>query len=139
LHGIPKKIVLDRDPKFNSNFWKRLFKYFGTNLNLSTTYHLQTNGKTKRVNRVVEDMLRMYVMDKPSKWEDYLHLVELAYNNGYRTSLKMRPFEVYNRKCNTLVFKENLVDIVIFGPKLLREMEDKMVKIKHNLKATQES
>jgi hypothetical protein len=50
------------------------------------------------------DMLRMYVMDKPSKWDDYLHLVEFAYNNGYQASLKMSPFEeLYGRRCNTLV------------------------------------
>jgi hypothetical protein len=39
LHGIPKTIVSDKDPKFKSNFWKGLFKGFGTNLNFSTTYH----------------------------------------------------------------------------------------------------
>jgi hypothetical protein len=51
------------------------------------------------VNRVIEDMLRMYVMDKPSRWEDYLHLVEFTYNNGYHASLKMIPFEaLYGRK-----------------------------------------
>jgi hypothetical protein len=38
-------------------------------------------------------MFRMYVMDKLSKWEDYLHLVEFAYKNGYQASLKMSPFE----------------------------------------------
>jgi hypothetical protein len=38
-------------------------------------------------------MLIMYEMDKPSKWEYYLHLVEFSYNNGYQTSLKMIPFE----------------------------------------------
>jgi hypothetical protein len=38
-------------------------------------------------------MWRMYWMDKPSKWEDYLHLVEFPYNNGYQASLQMRPFE----------------------------------------------
>jgi hypothetical protein len=42
---------------------------------------------------VIEDMLRIYVMDKPSKWEYYLHLVDFAYNNGYNAFLKMRPFE----------------------------------------------
>jgi hypothetical protein len=44
LHGIPKTIVLDRDPKFTSNFWKGLFKGFGTNINFSTTYHPKFNG-----------------------------------------------------------------------------------------------
>ena len=93
LHGVPKAIVSDRDPMFTSNFWKGLFKGFGTHLNLSTTYHLESDGKTKRTNKIIEDMLRMYVMDQPSKWEDYIHLVEFAYNNGYQVSLKMSPFE----------------------------------------------
>jgi len=92
LHGVPKAIVSATDPKFTPNFWKRLFKGFGTNLSFSTTYHPELDGKTKRINQVIEDTLRMYVMDKPSKWEDYLHLVEFAYNNGYQTSLKMSPF-----------------------------------------------
>ena len=81
LHGFPKAIVSDGDPKFPSNFWKSLFAYLGTNLNFGIAYHPQTNGQTERVNQVLEDMLRMYVMDKPTKWEDYLHLVEFAYNN----------------------------------------------------------
>jgi hypothetical protein len=70
-----------------------LFYGFGTNLNFSTTCHPKHDWKIERVNQVIEDMLRMYVMDKPSKWEDYLHLVEFSYNNGYQESLKMSPFE----------------------------------------------
>jgi hypothetical protein len=104
LHGIPKTIVSDRDPKFKSNFWKGLFNGFGTNLKFSTAYHPKSNGQTERVNQVIEHMLRMYVMDKPSKWEDYLDLVEFDYNNGYQASLKISPFEaLYGRKCNTSV------------------------------------
>ena len=99
LHGIPKTIVSDRDPKFTSNFWTGLFKGFETNLNFSTTYHPKSDGQTERVNRVMEDILRMYLMDKPSRWEDYLHLVEFSYNNGYHATLKMSPFEaLYGRK-----------------------------------------
>jgi hypothetical protein len=70
LHGIPRTIVSKRDTNFTTNFWRGLFKGFSTNLNFSTTYHPQTDGKTERVNRIIKDMLRMYVMDKPSKWEE---------------------------------------------------------------------
>ena len=70
----------------------------GLKMNFSTTYHPQTDGKIERVNRVLEDMLRMYVMEKPSKWEDYLHLVEFAYNNEQQSSLGMSPYEaLYGR------------------------------------------
>jgi hypothetical protein len=75
FHGIPKTIVFDKDLKFTSKFWKGLFKGFGTNMNFSTAYHPESNGMKERVNQVIEDMLRMYIMEKPSKWEDYLHLV----------------------------------------------------------------
>jgi hypothetical protein len=44
FHKIPKTIVSARDPKFTSNFWKGLFKGFGTNLNFSTTYHPESDG-----------------------------------------------------------------------------------------------
>ena len=63
LHGVPKEIVSYRDPKFTSNFWKVLFKGFGTNLNLSTTYHLESYEKIERTKRIIEDTLRMYAMD----------------------------------------------------------------------------
>ena len=78
-------------------------------------------------------------MDKPSKWEDYLHLVEFAYNNGYRASLRMSPFEaLYGRKCNTPVSWNNPADRVVLGPELLKDMEDRVVKIKKNFKAGQD-
>jgi hypothetical protein len=68
-------------------------------MNFITTYHPQLDGKKERVIQVIEDMLRMYLMDNPSNWEDYLHLVDLSYNNVYQYSLKMGPFEaLYDRK-----------------------------------------
>jgi hypothetical protein len=57
------------------------------------------DGKTERNNKIIEDMFRMYVMDQPSKCEDYIKFVGFAYNNGYRASLKMNPFEaLYGKK-----------------------------------------
>jgi hypothetical protein len=99
LHNIPKKIVSDRDPKFTSKFWRGLFKEIRMNLNFSTAYHPESDGQTKRLNQVIEDMLRMYVMDKQSILEDHLHLVEFSYNNRYQESLKMSPFgALYEKK-----------------------------------------
>jgi hypothetical protein len=81
----------------------------------------------------------MYMMDQPSKWENYIHLVEFAYNNGYQASLKMSLFEaLYGRKCNTLVIWDNIADKVVVGSYLLKEKEEKMEKIKKKLEATQD-
>ena len=77
-------VISDRDVKFTSKFWKSLFAGLETKINFSTSYHTETYGKTERTNEFTEDMLRMYVMETPTKWEEYLHLVEFAYNNGYQ-------------------------------------------------------
>ena len=130
MHGLPKAIVFDRDVKFTSNFWKGLFVDLGTKLNFSTAYHPQTDGQTERDNQVLEDMLRMDVTDKPSKWEDYLHLVEFSYNSG------MSPYEaLYGRRCTTPVTWDNLVNRIVLGLELLKKMEQEVVKIRQNLKA----
>jgi hypothetical protein len=86
-------------------------------LNFYKTYHPNSDGKTERVNQVIEYMLRMYVMEKPSKWEEYIHLLEFSYNNGYQESLKMSPFEaLYGRKWNTPVSWDTSSDRAVIGP-----------------------
>jgi hypothetical protein len=44
LHGIPKKIVSDRDTKFTSNLWRGLLKGHGTNMKFSIAYHPHSDG-----------------------------------------------------------------------------------------------
>jgi hypothetical protein len=93
-----------------------------TKLLFSIAYHSQINGQVERVNQILEDMLRMHVMHQSKKWEDYLPLVEFAYNNGYQTSLKMSPFEaLYGRPCNTPVTWSNPVNRISFGPNMLND------------------
>ena len=81
-------------------------------------------------------------MDKPrelTKWEDYIHLVEFAYNNGHQASLGMIPYEaLYGRMCRTPVTWDNTVNRVVLGQKFLKEMEQEVVKIRQNLKAAQD-
>jgi hypothetical protein len=98
LHRIPKKIILDRDSRFTSRFWTSLQSSLGTQLNLSTTFHPERDGKTERVNQLMEDMLRLYVMDNQTHWEKYLPLVEFSYNNNFHSNIKMPPYEaLYGR------------------------------------------
>ena len=60
IHGLPKRIVSDRDSKFTFKFWTSLFQAIGTQLCFSTAYHPQTDGQTERVNQVIKDILRAY-------------------------------------------------------------------------------
>ena len=139
LHGIPKVIISNRDPKFTGNFWKSLFKGLNTTLNFSTSFHPQTDGQTERVNQVIEYMLRLYVREQPGKWEDFLHLVEFAYNNHYQASTRYNPFEIlYGRKCNTPISWSNPVDRLVLGPELLKEMELIVKQVQGNLKVAQD-
>jgi len=83
LQGVQKKIALDIDVKFNSRFWMEIFVGLDTKLSLNTSYHPQIDGKTKRVNMILEDMPRMYIMHQQWKWEEYHPLVEISYNIRY--------------------------------------------------------
>jgi transposase InsO family protein len=60
LHGMPKRIVSDRDNKFTSGFWRETMRLLGTTLNMSSGYHPQTDGQTELMDRTLEEALRAY-------------------------------------------------------------------------------
>ncbi|GJS12373.1 putative reverse transcriptase domain-containing protein [Tanacetum coccineum] len=101
-HGIPVSIICDRDPRFASNFWRSLQNALGTNLDMSTAYHPQTDGQSERTIQTLEDMLRACAIDFGKGWVNHLPLVEFSYNNSYHASIKAAPFEaLYGRKCRS--------------------------------------
>nr|GEX83628.1 reverse transcriptase domain-containing protein [Tanacetum cinerariifolium] len=64
-----------RDSKFTSRFWRSLQEALGTRIDMSTTYHPETDGQ-----------------------------IEFSYNNSYHASIKAAPFEaLYERKCRSPV------------------------------------
>ena len=73
LHSFPSSILSDRDPIFTSEFWKSLQEVVGMQLCLSTAYHPQTDGQTERVNRILEDLLRLCILDFGGTWEEHFH------------------------------------------------------------------
>ncbi|GJZ17592.1 putative reverse transcriptase domain-containing protein [Tanacetum coccineum] len=94
LHGTPTSFCPDRDPKFTSHFWKGLQKAWGTRLKFSTTFHPQTDGQSERTIQTLEDMLRACALEWTGSWDEYLCLVEFAYNNSWHASIKAAPFEL---------------------------------------------
>jgi hypothetical protein len=63
LHGVPKRIIFERESMFTGHFWTSFQEALGTQLNFSTKHHLKTDGKTERLNNILEYMLCMYMMD----------------------------------------------------------------------------
>ncbi|GJS61480.1 putative reverse transcriptase domain-containing protein [Tanacetum coccineum] len=77
-------------------------KSLGTNLDMSTAYHPETDGQSERTIQTLEDMLRACVIDFGSGWDKHLPLAEFSYNNSYHASIKAAPFEaLYGRKCRS--------------------------------------
>ena len=83
LHGVSKTITSDRGSLFTSAFWSRLHQALGTALKYNTAYHPQTDGQTKRVNQILEDMLRACTLAQGTKWEECLPYAEFSYNNSF--------------------------------------------------------
>ncbi|GKA03989.1 reverse transcriptase domain-containing protein [Tanacetum coccineum] len=77
-HGVHVSIISDQDSRFASGFWRLLQKALGTNVNMSTAYHPETDGQSERTIQTLEDMLRACVIDFGSSWDRHLPLVEFS-------------------------------------------------------------
>ncbi|KAJ9538736.1 hypothetical protein OSB04_031469 [Centaurea solstitialis] len=138
LHGTPVSIVSDRDPRFTSRFWKGLQKAWGTRLRLSTAFHPQTDGQSERTIQTLEDMLRSCALEWSGSWDEYLCLVEFAYNNSWQASIGMAPFEaLYGRRCRAPICWNEVGEAVIEGPELVRVTNEKVAVAKEKLKEAQ--
>nr|GEX00672.1 putative reverse transcriptase domain, ribonuclease H-like domain, aspartic peptidase domain protein [Tanacetum cinerariifolium] len=113
---------------------RSLQESLGTNLDISTAYHPQTDGQSERMIQTLEDMLRAYVIDYGSGWDKHLPLAEFSYNNSYHASIKAAPFEaLYGRRCRSHVCWSEVRDAQLTGPDMIHEMTEMIVQIKNRL------
>ncbi|GJZ43357.1 putative reverse transcriptase domain-containing protein [Tanacetum coccineum] len=135
-YGVPVSIIFDRDSRFTSHFWQSLQKAVGTQLDMSTTYHPQTDDQNEGTIQTLEDMLHACVLDFGKGWDKHLPLVEFSYNNSYHTSIKTVPFEaLYGRKCRSPICWAEVGDSQLTGPEIIHETTKKIVQIKIRIQA----
>ncbi|GJT60285.1 putative reverse transcriptase domain-containing protein [Tanacetum coccineum] len=129
-----KEIVCCKDPFSLEDLQKSLQEAMGTQLDMSTAYHPETDGQSERTIQTLEDMLRACVINFGSSWDRHLPLVEFSYNNNYHASIKAAPFEaLYGRKCRSPVCWSEVGDSQLTGPEMVRETTEKIVQIKNRL------
>ncbi|MBW0590772.1 hypothetical protein O181_130487 [Austropuccinia psidii MF-1] len=98
--GVPKIIISDRDRRFTSEFWTKLYDMPGTKIDFSTAYHPQTDGLAERMIQTMEDILRRfsaYVMEYKDHegythdWVTLLPAFELAYDTSQNSTIGITP------------------------------------------------
>ncbi|GJV66149.1 putative reverse transcriptase domain-containing protein [Tanacetum coccineum] len=130
-HDVPVLIISDRDSHFTSIFWQSIQKALGTQLDLSTAYHPQTDGQRERTIQTLEDMIRAYAIDFGGNWDTHLPLEEFSHNSSYHSSLKCSPFEaLYRRKCRTPIAWAEVGESKLIGLEIFQETTVKIVQIK---------
>nr|GEW65908.1 putative reverse transcriptase domain-containing protein [Tanacetum cinerariifolium] len=116
-----------------------LLKALGTRLDMSTTYHPQTDGQSKRTIQTLEDMLRACVIDFGKGWDRHFSLVEFSYNNSYHTSINAAPFEaLYGHKCRPPICWAEFGDGQLTCPEIVRETTEKIIQIKSRMQVARD-
>ncbi|GKE51963.1 putative reverse transcriptase domain-containing protein, partial [Tanacetum coccineum] len=119
-HGITVSIICDRDPRFALNLWRSPQKALGTNLDMSTVYHPQTDGQSERTIQTLKDMLHACVINFGKGLVNHLPLVEFSYNNSYHASIKAALFEaLYGRKCHSPICWAEVGEVQLTGPEMV--------------------
>ena len=92
FHGLPFKIISDRDPRFASQFMRELCNILGIKQNISTTYHPHTDGQSEQTNQWLEQYLPFWTNEHQDNWVAYLPMAEFTHNNWPNETTCESPF-----------------------------------------------
>ncbi|GJX03984.1 putative reverse transcriptase domain-containing protein [Tanacetum coccineum] len=96
---------------------------------MSTAYHPETDGQSKRTILTLKDMLHACIIDFRKGWERHLPLVEFSYNNSYHASIKAAPFEaLYGRKCRSHVCWAKVGDVQLKRPEIRGKLNPQYIR-----------
>ena len=139
LHDIPTSIVSDRDKVFTSALWQTLFQLQGTKLNMSSSYHPQTDGQTEVINRTLEQYLRCFAGLQQQKWVEWVPWAEFSYNTSTHSSTKFSPFEaVYGVPSPSFLSYIPGTARVQAVDEYLQDRDEILKELRHNLRMAQD-
>ena len=79
----------------------------GIKLVATTAYHPQGDGQTERVNRELEQYLRLFVNQRQDNWSELLPLAEFQYNNHIHSATQHQPFLLETGRLPRMGFESN--------------------------------
>jgi hypothetical protein len=91
VYGLPLRIIADRDRRWATAFWKSVILFYGGSMALSSSHHPQTDGQTKVLNAMLEQMLRAYVASSRDSWSKWLSEIAFSYNTAIHSSTTYSP------------------------------------------------
>ena len=75
-------------------------------------------------------MLRACVLEHKGNWDNFLPLIEFAYNNSYHSSLGMAPYEaLYGRKCRSPLCWYEVGERKMLGPEIVQRTTEQIKMI----------
>lgn len=92
--GIPKEIITDQGTNFTSSLLKEVYSMLGIQGVKTSPYHPQTDGLVERFNKTLKSMLRKFVNDSGSDWDQWLPFLLFAYREVPQASTGFSPFQL---------------------------------------------
>ena len=94
IHGVPERILTDQGKNFQSVLLATLWDLLDVFQLRTSPYHPECDGQTERFNRTFVAMLRAYVNECHSNWDEFLDLMLFAYRTSVHKTTGMTPYEV---------------------------------------------
>jgi len=100
--GIPMELITDQGSNFTSDLIKNVCSLLKIRKLQTTAYHAMANGRTEIVHKTIPKMLSHYVNRSQSDWDEFLPMINMAYNSQVHDSTGFSPYEmVYGKEMRT--------------------------------------
>ena len=100
--GVPTMIHSDQGKQLEGHPFTEMCKMLNVKKTRTTPYHPQSDGMVRRFNKTLVRMLKTYVNDHQSDWDEYLPYVTMAYRSVEHETTGCSPnYLMLGRKVQT--------------------------------------